>query len=158
MLQTRAAAFLLTRSWGDADLSTRLSSTPCPSIAHHKTQRAHWWELKSRALFEGAYVYLHLARTGVTSLRCHLPRMLRSFFLGKKWGLGKISSCFSCSITQLNARRNGGFGFYFYKPSSKAFIFPLNTGMNDCKALLIRGRASELWGKPSPRQCITQRG
>lgn len=72
-------------SWVDTDLSA-LSSTPCPFVAHHKAQRAHWWEPESRALFEGAYVYLHLVRTAVTFLRWHL----QSFSLSKRWGLGKF--------------------------------------------------------------------
>lgn len=83
MLRTQTAFFSLTKSWMDADLSVGLSSAPRPFRAHHKTQRARWWELESPALFEGAYVCL----TGATSPGCHL----RSFFLGGKWGLGKFA-------------------------------------------------------------------
>lgn len=150
-LRTQAAFFLLTRSWVDAHLSARLLNTPCPFIARRKTQRARRWEPEPPALFEGACVYLHLARTGVPSLRYHL----RSFSLGENWGLIKFPIILT---VQLNARRDGGFDFYFYKPSRKAFVFPFNVGMNDGRALLIPGRASELEGTPSPGRCITQRG
>lgn len=89
-------------------------------------------------MFEEAYVYLHLARTGVT-----FPGMPPSVLPPwREAGVWEVSNYFNCSITQFNARRNGGFDFNFYKPSRKAFVFPLNTRMTDSRALSIPGRAS----------------
>lgn len=72
-------------------------------------------------------------------------------------GAGEACNYFNCLMTQLNTRRNGGFHFHFYKTSHKAFIFTLNTGMNNSRAFLIPERASELRGDTNP-QTSTQRG
>lgn len=66
-------------------------------------------------------------------------------------GAGEACNYFNCLMTQLNTKRNGGFHFHFYKTSHKAFIFTLNTGMNNSRAFLIPGRASELRGDTNPQ-------